>query len=104
VAVDGRKVELAAQVKEEIGRRYAGDTLHLAVTRGSERIERDVELVARLDPYEHPFLGILPMRAAPADGKNARDGKGDGAGVKVRYVYPESPAAQAGVAPGDVIV
>jgi serine protease Do len=112
VAVDWRKVELAVQVKEEIGRRYAGDTLHLAVMRGSERIERDVELVARLEPYEYPFLGILPMRAAPSDekgagdgtGEGAGDGTGEGAGVKVRYVYPESPAAKAGVTPGDVIV
>jgi len=109
LAVDGRKVGMAVQVKEEISRRYAGDKIHLALMRGSERIERDVELVAALEPYEHPFLGILPMRGAAAEGDKPADeakapGEGKTAGVKVRYVYPGSPAAKAGIAPGDVIV
>jgi len=98
VAVDERKVDLAVQVKEEISRRYAGDKIHLAVMRGPERIERDVELVARLDPCENPFLGILPMRSWPDEGEAAANG------VTVRYVYPESPAAKAGIEPGDVVV
>ncbi len=98
VAVDGQKVELAVQVKQEISRRYAGDKIRIAVIRGAERIEREVELVARLEPYQHPFLGILPMRTAP------QDGKAPAPGVKVRYVYPDGPAAKAGVQPGDVLV
>jgi biopolymer transport protein ExbD len=43
----------------------------------------------KLIPYEHPFLGILPLR--------------EGDGVRVRYVYPNSPAATAGVKEGDAI-
>ena len=89
---------LAVQVKQEIGRRYAGDKIRISAMRGTERIERDVELVDRLEPYQHPFLGILPMRPS------SPEGKGPAAGVKVRYVYPGGPAAKAGVQPGDLLV
>ena len=60
------------------------------ITRGKEKPERretDVELAEKLIPYEHPFLGILPMR--------------DGEGVRVRYVFPGGPAEAAGIKPGD---
>ena len=82
----------AAQVKEELGRRYAGESLRIAVLRGKERIERKVELAARLEPFQHGFLGILPLRSNSAQG------------VAVRFVYPQSPAAEAGIAVGDVLV
>jgi serine protease Do len=49
-------------------------------------------LAAKLPPFQHGFLGILPMRS------------GKEAGVAVRYVYPKSPAAAAGIAPGDLLV
>jgi len=62
--------------------------------RGKDRIEAIVELTDKLDPYEHPFLGVLPKRSL-------RDGRD---GVVVRYVYPESPADKAGVRPGDRLV
>src|SRR5439155_15009670 len=54
-----------------------------------ERREIDVELTDKLIPYEHPFLGILPLR--------------DGDGVRTRYVYPGSPAAVAGVKESDLL-
>lgn len=92
VEIEGRPVGRAAEAKQEISRRYAGEKLHLVVLRGTQRLEFDVELVAKLAPYEHPFLGILPRRD---DQPGA---------VTVRYVYPQSPAAQAGIEPGDVIL
>jgi len=98
VEVDGRKIARAADVKEEISRRYAGDMIRMVVVRGDQEIERELELTARLEPYEHPMLGILPMRTATV---KAGDGAG---GVPVRYVYPEGPAAEAGIAPGDVLL
>jgi serine protease Do len=69
------------------------------LTRGKEkpeRIESDVELADKLIPYEHPFLGLLPLRPT-GNAANA-------SGVRVRYVYPGSPAATAGLKAGDRIV
>jgi serine protease Do len=93
VEIDGRKVARAAEVKEMISRRYAGEKIKVIAMRGDKRIEADVDLVAKLEAYLHPFLGILPMRAA-----------GDKPGAAVRYVYPNSPAAGAKIEPGDAIV
>ena len=90
VEIDGRAVKRAADVKREIARRYAGDKLRFVVLRGKERIESEIELVQKLEPFQHAFLGILPMR----EGKE---------GTTVRYVYPNSPAAAASIKPGDVI-
>ncbi len=93
VEVDGRAVERTAEFREAMARCYAGESVRVTVARNGERFERELELVAKLSPYEHPFLGILPMREAVAGG-----------GVAVRYVYPESPAAKAGVQRGDILV
>jgi len=96
VEVDGAKIALAAQLKQELSRRYAGDRIRIAVLRDGNRIERELELVAKLEPYEHPFLGILPLRSAVKGDKKD-------AGVAVRYVYPDGPAARSGIQRGDVL-
>ena len=67
--------------------------MRIAVLRGKERIERPVELVAKLEPFQHGFLGVLPLCQTS-----------DPQGVAVRFVYPNSPAALAGIAAGDVLV
>jgi len=90
VEVEGRRIERAAEVKEEISRRYAGDTVALVVLRGDKRLGATMELAAELQPLRHAFLGVLPMRQPEAR-----------PGVRVRYVYPDSPAAKAGIQPGD---
>jgi serine protease Do len=72
--------------------------VHVVVTRSNEkdgdkdkeRREIDVELTDKLIAYDTPFLGILPMR--------------DGEGVRVRYVYPKSPAETAGLKAGDSLI
>ena len=92
VEIGGRKVARSAEVKQEISRHYAGDKVHFVVLRGKKRIEADLVLASKLEPFQHGFLGILPLR------------DGDDAGVTVRYVYPGSPAAEAKIEPGDVIV
>ncbi|MGA2253223.1 MAG: PDZ domain-containing protein [Thermoguttaceae bacterium] len=92
VEIGGRKVARSAEVKQEISRHYAGDKVHFVVLRGDKRIEADLELIAKLEPFQHGFLGILPLR------------DGDDAGITVRYVYPGSPAAEAKIEPGDLIV
>lgn len=93
VEIDGKKIERNGQVREQTARRYAGERLKVVVLRGEERIERELELVAKLEPYQHAFLGILPLRQS----------KDDAGGVTVRYVYPESPAVGAGIMAGDLI-
>ena len=92
VEIDGRPIARAGDIKGEIGRRYAGDKMQFTVLRGKERLQCEVELTAKLEPFQQAFLGILPMRTD------------EDSGVTVRYVYPKSPAAEAGIAVGDVIV
>ena len=90
VEIDGQPIERQAQLRHALGRHYAGDVVKIAARRGSEQVRADVTLVEKLAPYQHPFLGILPLRAPSAE-------------VRVRFVYPDSPAAKAGVQPGDRI-
>ena len=92
VEIGGHKVSRMGEVKQEISRHYAGDKVHFVVLRGDKRIEADLVLVSKLEAYQHGFLGILPLRG------------GDEPGAVVRYVYPGSPAAEAKIEPGDVIV
>jgi len=90
VSVDGHAIGRMTDLLSELKRRYAGDQIELAVRRGEEQHAFTVELVAKLKVYEHPFLGVLPLRDAS-----------DEPGTVVRFVYPESPAAKAGIEPGD---
>jgi serine protease Do len=91
VEIDRRKITRAAEVKEQIARHYAGDTMNITVLRGRERLQKAVRLAAKLEPYQHPWLGILPLRDA---GRH---------GVAVRYVFPDGPAAKVPLHAGDVI-
>ena len=93
VEIDGTKIEQQAQLKHALGPRYAGDTVALVVLRGQQRVEAKIPLVEKLVPYQHPFVGILPMRE-----------RGSEKGVVVRFVYPKSPAEAAGIKAGDRIV
>ncbi len=129
VSADGRPVTRQAQLKTVLGSHYAGEHMALVLERGKERINADVELTDKLEPYEYPFLGILPLRvakpnqfgkiqiqaaeggkAAAKDKDEDKDTKNDKAkpeaqpaGFTVRYVYPDSPAAAAGVMAGDIV-
>ncbi len=92
VEIDGTPITRQSQLQHALGPRYAGEKVHLVFTRGKgkERHEIDIELIDKLIPYEHPFLGILPLR--------------EGENVRVRFVYPGSPAAAAGIKPGDSVI
>lgn len=111
IAVGDQPITRHAQLKSQLHPRYAGDTIRLVALRGQERIERDIQLVDKLLPYDRPFLGILPLRRAALDSTEARPdvAPAQPAAVEeqpivVRYVYPASPAAQAGIVAGDRIV
>lgn len=129
VEIEVQSISSAAAVKQELARRYAGDTVKIVYLRDGKRLETRLTLADRLPPYAHPFFGILPMRsraagaqgpdkpvvpgvgqepaekAPPGAGKPAAGPGGERAGgLRVRWVYPESPAAKAGLQAGDVLV
>ena len=95
VELGGEKITHIARLRHVLGHRYAGEQIRIVVLREGQRIEATVELTDKLLPYEHPFLGILPLRTTAAE---------KSPGVVVRHVYHESPAAKVGIQPLDRIV
>lgn len=83
------------QLKHALGPLFAGDTVHVTLKRGSETIESDLPLVAKITAYQHPFLGVFPARE-PETEKSL--------GLGLRGIYPNSPAAKAGLRPTDRII
>lgn len=102
VEIDGKPIVRQMQVREALGPRYAGETVRVVVQRGEQRLEFDVLLVEKLEPYVRPFLGILPLREPR--GAQASEETQRPPGVVVRYVYENSPADLAGIEAGDRIV
>jgi serine protease Do len=95
IEADGEKIVRVAHLKHVIGRKYAGENLKLVVKRGENSLPIEMALVGQLVPYESPYLGILPQRSAtelPND-----------SGTIARFVFADSPAANAGIVRGDRI-
>ncbi|MCC7084329.1 MAG: PDZ domain-containing protein [Pirellulales bacterium] len=101
VEFDGVPIERYAQLRHQLAPRYAGENVSLVVLRGQERLTKDLTLIDKLQPYIHPFLGILPRRDGTQEDGEKKETK---TGVIVRDVYSESPAAKAGVKAGDRLV
>lgn len=97
VSAEGRPITQLAQLKTILAKHYDGDQLPLTVLRDQKQLEVQAGLVGQLEPYAHPFLGILPLR--DSHGKDSKS-----SGVAVRYVYPQSPASRAGIQPGDILL
>jgi serine protease Do len=93
VAVDGVAVDRIAAVRHQLSVKYAGDPVAITLERASgetlETQQVEATLVDALPPYRRPMLGILP------------ESQPEGAGVRVAWVVPDSPAAGAGIAVGD---
>lgn len=91
--VDGKVIKNQAQFQHAMGPKYEGDTVSLKVKRGDKELSFDkLTLTGQPASHTHASLGILPVRD---DNEN---------GVLVRYVFPDSPAAIAGIVPGDRIM
>ncbi len=96
VELDGHAISRYAQVQHVLGAKYEGDRVSVKVKRKKDDKEEvldfpNLELTGPPTSHLHAFLGILPVRDDPDHG------------VEVRYVYPKSPAEQAGIKPGDRI-
>lgn len=90
--IAGKPVNNYAQVQHQLGARYEGDKVTLKIERDKKEIElKDVTLGGAVAAFNQPFLGILPVRDDPEPG------------IEVRYVFPKSPAAEAGIKEGDRI-
>ncbi|MBI1310227.1 PDZ domain-containing protein [bacterium] len=93
VQVNGQPIERMAHLMYVLKSRLEGETLTVTVKRGDEELTRSLTLVAEVPAYESGFLGVLPERTTGAAG-----------GVRVRFVFPDSPAAKAQLESGDRIV
>lgn len=94
IEIDGQPIERQTHLKHALGPKYAGETVHIVARRDGKELEFDIELTDRVDPYERPFLGILP----------APDSDDESIGVGVRYVLTGSPAQAAEIKDDDRIV
>ncbi|MER3440500.1 MAG: hypothetical protein C4296_03875 [Gemmataceae bacterium] len=93
VEIDGVPIERQAQAQLVLGPKYEGESVRLKIRRGEQTLELGpVALGADAPILRSAYLGILPMRDDAT------------AGVEVRYVFADSPAAKAGLRPGDRIV
>jgi serine protease Do len=92
--IDGQPVKRIAQVMQVLKSRLDGEQVKLKVKRGDKEIESVLTLVGVLLPWEPSFLGVLPRRM----GTNEKS-----VGVTLRHVFEDSPAAKAGLKPGDTI-
>ena len=93
VSVEGKAIHTLAQFLHVIKPLYEGDSFAMKVKRGDKEIDiPKVTLQGVQTAIEPGFLGILPMRDDPEPG------------VEIRFVYPNSPAAKAGLKAGDRIM
>ena len=83
------------EMKHVLGPLLAGDRIRIRFLRDGKALTRELELTDKLLPYEHAFLGILPVRRPRMD---------ESQGLTIRYVYEDSPASKIGIQGGDSIV
>ncbi|WP_020472854.1 PDZ domain-containing protein [Zavarzinella formosa] len=91
--IDGKPVKNQAQFLHNFRPKYEDELVSLVVKRGDKQESfKNIKLAGSQATLDPGFLGVFPMRDDPE------------LGVEVRGVYPNSPAAKAGVKPGDRIL
>ena len=93
ISLQGEPVKTVANVKQKLGRKYAGETVSLVVKRGEKTEKLSVTLTDKLEPFRQGWLGILGRRITSVDSP----------GAIIRYVFPGSPAEKAGLKKQDRI-
>lgn len=91
--VNNQPIKRLVQLFDQLKSRLEGETIEMTVSRGEEKITRQLKLVGELPAYEVAFLGVLPERN--------EDSTTAAPGVGIRYVYSDSPAATSGIQKGD---
>lgn len=93
IEADGKPILNQAQLLHVLRPKYDGDLVSLKVKRGDKVEEfKDVKLASLQSNVDPGFLGVLLMRDDPEPG------------AEVRYVFPDSAAAKAGLKAGDRIM
>lgn len=93
VEIDGHAIASQAQLMHQLGSKYEGDVVNVAVNRSGKVIKlANIALSGTQAAKPISFLGVLPMRDDPDPGE------------AVRFVYPKSPADKAGLKEGDRIL
>ncbi|MFT5093199.1 MAG: serine protease Do, partial [Porticoccaceae bacterium] len=92
-SVNNQPIKRLVQLFDQLKSRLEGETIEMTVSRGEEKITKELTLVGELPAYEVAFLGVLPDRNP--------DSAADEPGVGIRYVYSDSPAATSGIQKGD---
>lgn len=91
--LDGHKTRNYAQVKHVLGGKYDFDTVAVVIERDKKEIDLGkIKLGGASDIVARASLGILPIRDDTATG------------VEVRYVFPNSAAAKAGIKEGERVM
>ena len=89
VSLDGKETERQAQFKHALGPLYAKQETTISVRRGDKTLDLKATLTDKLEPFEPVAIGVAINETSD--------------GLKVRWVEPDSPAAEAGVEVGDLI-
>lgn len=108
VSVAGRSVSRIAEVRHALSPLYAGDEVDVVVQRregksgeDGRRISMRPRLVATLPPWRRAVVGIVPRRVAmKKDDSQERVAEA----VVVDWVWPDSPAAAAGISAGMTVL
>jgi S1-C subfamily serine protease len=94
LAVDGQEISDPQQLIQIVENKQPGDKLDLTIWRNGEKLEREATLGAQTEEARRANRAWLGVGLSGEPGR----------GVAINEVRPQSPAAQAGLQAGDVLL